>query len=275
MVRFQRNDWFRLTIKSALILTLSLLLPPASSHGKDSEAPEEKISLNVTLDKAAYRPGEAVLATVEMTNHTRREYQAGRLNAGHVIFVFGRQADPERMERQAVASEKEPLDATFTLESGKTEKRRFLLTRLTEFTGAMVLQVHYLPGGAVAEKINPKIYSNTVQYKVDGARLFVRDPEGFIAKGEALRVARGAVRGEVEAAQAIFVRDEMGFYKWYVNLKPKGAAGLVGWFVDPYTGKPWHQAKPFDPALARDPRFDRPANMPKTPVPARVPMNGK
>lgn len=239
--------------------------------GRDARgAAEEKLTLTVTLDKAAYRPGEAALATVALTNNTRSAYQVNRLNAKSVVFLFGRQSDPERMERQAVASEKERMDETFSLAGGATEKRTFLLTRLTEFGGVMALQAHYAPGGAAVAKTGPKVFSTVAPFKVAGARLFRRDPEGVLVKDEAIRLAKGQVKGEVESAQAIFVRDEMGFYKWYVNLKVKGAARLVGWFIDPYQGKPWHEAKPFDPQLAHDPRYDRPANLPKAQLPARA-----
>jgi len=259
-----------------LLSEASICVPP--SRVVTLEEAEEKISLRLTLDKPAYRPGEAVLATVEVTNNTPAPLQALALNAKSLVFVFGKQDDPERMERQAVASEQEKLDEAATLAPGQPARRQFVLTRLSEFPGPLVLQVQYRPGGEAATRIAPKIFSNPVQYQVAGARLLRRDPEGFILKEEALRLARAAYKGQTEEAQAVFVRDEAGFYRWWVNLKPKGAApgGLVGYFVNPYLGgAPKAQAKPFDPQLARDARFARPANLPPMPMPALVTQGGR
>lgn len=259
----------------ASILALGLLLLAAQGCRHLAAPPAgpaaDKLALTLKLDKPAYRPGEAVLATVELVNNTPAPLPLRQLNARSVVFVFGGKGDPERLERQAVASEQEKLDEAATLAPGQSVRRQLVLTRLTEFSGPLLLQAQYLPGGEAAARIAPKIYSNSVSYTVAGARLLLRDPSGFILKEEALRLARAAYKGEVEDAQAIFVRDEAGFYRWYVNVLPRGAApgAVVGYFVNPYLGGvPRQQAKPFDPRLARDPRFERPANLPPMPMPA-------
>lgn len=243
---------------------------------KDKAPAADPIELKLTLDKAAYRPGEAVLATVEVSNKTRGALKAYKLNAKSVVLVFGKEDDPERMERRVVVSELETLDLYTSLEPGVAQKRTFLVTRLTEFAGPMAVQAHYIAGGEVAAKAGPKIYSNAAAYKVEGKRALRRDPEGFIVKDEALRLALAAAKGgEAGDAQAIFVRDEAGFYKWYVNVKPKGGGETAAWFIDPYKGSVWHKAKPFDPKLAADPRFARPGNLPPLKVPSLVTQGGK
>jgi hypothetical protein len=270
----------RLHLSLLLALGLTLLAAQGCGHlGTKPAAPaEDKITLRLTLNQAAYRPGEVVLASVELTNTSGQPLPAQALSAGSVVFVFGRQGDPERLERQAVYSEREKLDESVTLEPGRMLGRQFVLTRLSEFSGPLVVQAQYRPGAAAGAKAPPRIFSNPVAYQVGGTRLLKRDPAGLIVKDEALKLARTAGKNEAEDAQAIFVRDEAGFYRWYVNVHPKGSAPgtWVGYFVNPYVGGvPRNQARPFDSALARDPRFDRPPNLPAMPMPALVTEGGK
>lgn len=268
-------------LSSALfgLLVILLLGAPGTStlaQAKDQPpSPPDPLELKLTLDKTAYRPGEVVVATVEVTNKTTRPLKAYKLNAKSILFVFGKQGDPEHVERRPVVSEREELDLAAPLAPGVPQQRTFLLTRLTEFSGPLAVQAHYIPGGEAVAKSGPKVYSNPVAFKVAGQRLLRRDPEGFILKAEAIRLALAAAKAEAESTQAIFVRDEMGFYKWYVNVRPKGAPETRAWFIDPYKGSVWHQAKPFDPKLAADPRYTRPSNLPPMQIPALVTKGGK
>jgi hypothetical protein len=212
---------------------------------------------------------------VELSNNTSRARRLQKLSAQSVEFFFGRAGDPERMSRQAVSSKDEPMDELAELAPGQTLKRPFVLTRLSEFGGALTAQAHLAPS---APGLPPKIYSNVVQFEVKGKPLFARDPDGLILKKEAVRLAAAAAQGEVQQAQALLITDEMGFLQWWVNveLKPAGAAARVmSYFIDPYVGRVRAQAKaPFDPQMALDPRFARPANLPPMPMGAAAPKAG-
>ena len=223
--------------------------------GKTQEEGYADFQLSVTLDKSVYRPGEAVLATVTLSNNTNESIDMPELDANSVVFWFGRTNDPEKMERQAVTSPKDPKGRIRPLPAGETMRRQFIITTLTHYSGPLSLQAHYDPEIPMLAREIPKIYSNAQPYDVSGPLLFARDGEGFIQKSEAIGLARAKVNQEVTAADAIFVEDEMGFYKCWVNLKMPGDQ-YVSYLVDPYIGRVWREAKPFNPALLKDKRRD-------------------
>jgi len=244
-----------------------LLTACQSFRSGAAEAPPEPFQLILHLDKQTYRPGEAVQAVVQLVHPDGPRAEVRALNADSVRFYFGRAGSPERMERQAVASKKEPLGAMDALDAQTPLHRRFLLTRLTEFGGDFVVQAHYSSGGVQSKGQPPKVYSGVVAVSVRGARLFERDPQGFLKKQEAIDLARAAAGSGARKAEALCIEDEMGFYKWWVNVHLAPADRVVSFFVDPYLGRVWHQAdKPFDPKLAQDPRSQRPANLPALPT---------
>ena len=259
------------------LLGFILLLQGCQSFSpKAAPAPSEDCTLKMALDKSSYQPGEAARVTVELINNTSQTKRMQKLNARSVEFFFGRVGSPERMGRQAVSSKDEPMEEQTELAPGQTLKREFILTRLSEYGGALTAQAHYTP---LAPGLPPKIYSSMVQFEVKGKRLFARDPEGLIHKKEAIGLAGTAARGEVRQAQAILITDEMGFLQWWVNveLKPAGSSTrVVSYFIDPYLGRVRAQANaPFDPKMAEDPRFARPANLPPMPMGAATTKSGK
>lgn len=278
MISQRRHDSFRWSPSTISLITifcsLFLLLGGRSFGWGAAKDHSNDLALKVSIKQESYQPGEAVLLSVELVNNTGKTYQVRKLNAESVQFFFGRMGDPERMERSAIASKAEPMGATASLGAGKTLKRDFLLTRLTEFPGSMLAQAHYSPGGQIGQG-TPKFYSNTLQFAVKGARRFERDPQGNLTKQAAIKLATAAAGGDAQYARAVFIEDEKGFYKWWVNVERKVGAGpaqVASYFVDPYQGKVWHQAKPFDPAMADDPHAKRPENM--MPMGARKKLGG-
>jgi hypothetical protein len=239
------------------LLTLAVLagvLQLGCGHASSAVVPDRAYTLSATLDKSVYRPGEAIEVTVSLYNNTNKNLDVPELDAQSMGFWFGRTGDSEKMERKPIYSEKEPLGRIRPLGPGETIKRRFLLTQLTQFNGAMSFQAHYnveIPG--VAREI-PKLYSNAVPFDVSGPVLFNRDATGLIQKSEAIGLAQEQTKQEVLGADAVFVDDEMGFHKCWVNLKVPGDK-MVSYFVDPYLGRVWGEAKaPFSPKMTEDNR---------------------
>lgn len=244
---------FRLQLLMTVIVAVSVLAGCSSSTISDQ--PYEDFQLSLTLDKSVYRPGEAILATVSLYNNTSKSIDLPELDAQSVVFWFGRVNDPEKMERRAVSSEKDPKGRIRPLSPGESVKRQFLVTTLTHYGGQLSLQAHFDPTIPMVVADVPRLYSNSLQYDVSGPRLFERDGAGFLEKSEAIGLARAKAGRDVTAADAIFVKDEMGFYKCWVNLKVADDQ-YISYLVDPYIGKVWSEAKPFNPALIKDKRRD-------------------
>ncbi|MCL5270107.1 MAG: hypothetical protein M1457_06065, partial [bacterium] len=262
--------------KTTALLACLALTAACTTFTDAPTAPKESLALAVTFDKPSYRPGEAVVARVRLTNNTARAQTAARLDAHSVSFWFGRADDEERMRRDPVVSSQEKLDQTVTLAPGQSLDRPFLLTGFTQFAGApgvggFLAQAQYEPRGASLDLAAPRLFSNVVPFRVEGARLFERDPAGLISEADAIRLAReafgpaGAGSSGANAADAVLVLDEKGFAKWWVNVTtaaPGRAAARQGAFVDPYRGIVWAKAQPFDLAMKRDPRRIDPATLP-------------
>ena len=261
---------FNPSVRLGLLLALLGLAAPGCGLLRADSAPAaaEVLELQITLDGSTYRPGEVVRAALRLVSHQDEPCRVWAPNAQSIKFYFGRLGDPERMERLAVASTKEDMNAGVALEAQGAFERAFLLTRLTEFNGPLVLQAHYTPGAG--QGMPARIYSNVVNYKVTGPRLFERDPQGYLTRREAIRLATAAALakapGKVQQAQTLVIENEWGYYEWQVNVAVVGAAGqsaLLSFYVDPYNGVVRGEAKkPFDPALAEDKRFQRPDNLP-------------
>lgn len=269
-----------------MLLALGLILNGCSTlrlgSGSDGTAKVADLTLNVTLDKSAYRPSEAMVMTVTLTNVSSKELPVRMLDAQSVEFWFhlaGNSDTPIR--REPVFSSQEPMDDMRKLAPGESVQRVFLLTRMTHFKGSMVAQAQYKPGIPYDTMQANKIYSDVATYEVHGEPLFEReDAAGLIVKDAAISLARAQCPdpGSVEDAQALLVEDEMGFYRYWVNLKVKDAQGtdkLTGYLVDPYRGVVNGQVKPFDPNAAQDPRLKRPGQLPKLGIPTQQAGGGQ
>jgi len=263
---------------TCLVLGLALQgCQTVASPAADAPPPKEDFVLTASMDKSVYRPGEAVRISISLMNNTEKSVSMRQPDAASLGFFFGRTGDPERMRRDAVSSKNDSKGAMLDLAPGQTYSRKFLLTMLTHFEGPLSLQVHYDPNVAGLGEQLAKIYSNVVAYEVTGDKLFERDAGGMIMKQEAINIAQAQVPGDVQSAEAILVEDEKGFYKWWVNVQvqpPGQAASLQSFLIDPYIGKLWSKAKPFNPALAEDKRFQRPAGLPERGVGTPAPGPG-
>ena len=260
----------------ALGLFLSGCATLGLGAGGDGPATAEDLKLSVTLDKSAYRPGEAMVMTVTLTNVSPKEIPFHWLDAQSMEFWFhlaGSSDTPIR--RDPVVSSQEPMDQFRKLAPGDTVQRIFLLTRMTHFKGNMVVQAQYKQGIPYDAMQTNTIYSNVAEYEVHGEPLFEReDAAGLIVKDAAISLARAQCPdpGAIEDAQALLVEDEMGFYRYWVNVKVKDAQGtgkLIGYLVDPYRGVVNGQVKPFDPKAAQDPRLKRPGQLPTAGIPTQ------
>lgn len=267
----------RLTLLTLLAASLALqgcgyLARRAQQGDPIIDATAKDIVVSATLSKSVYRPGEAVVVTVTARNTTdgplrvlppTAEAGLPAAAAGPLTFWFGPDNTFDRFQRYPVVSRREASSRgvqggqTITLKSGEEMRRQFLLTRITEKPGAYVFQVHMEPFSGEDLKRIGKFYSNPISYEVYGPRLFRRDSKGLIELEEAIRIAAAEAPGEVHLVDAVLIEDEMGFYRWWVNVdfeKPSGGLVQKAWLVDPYLGRVWSEARQFESSLKRDAR---------------------
>jgi hypothetical protein len=218
-------------------------LPLGCSRGPQKvEAP--LLSVVATLDAEEYRPGEAVVCTVTVTNDGTGPGQAGSLSADTMEFWFGPKGTDLRFQREVVRSSKEKGFASVTIAPKDSITRRFLLTRLTEDEGDYAFHALYSPEGSVPGQ--PGIAGPAFLYRVDGRRAFRRDAVGLIRKEDVLEVVKQKVGAEITNAEAKLVRNEGGFLDWWVRTEAQADGHPVkkAFFVNPYTGSIRAEAKP-------------------------------
>lgn len=240
----------------------------AKEDVKIIESSSAELILHLDIDKSVYRPGEALVAQVSVTNTTNQAMKVRILTAitgppqsvpGAVSFWFGPEDNSRRIQRYPVVSKLEINSRTgddsqpMDLAAGQTISRPFLLTQMTREQGRFFAQAHMAPfdqSDSMGKRIG-KIYSNQSSYVVYGDPLFDRDNQGLVFEEEAINVAAAATPGDILLADAMLVEDDMGFLKWWVNvdyLEPAGTTKKTAYLVDPYQGRILSKARPFDPA---------------------------
>ncbi len=234
-------------------------------EGDVIESSTGELLLRLDLDKSAYRPGEAVLAQVTVINTTDRAIEVRALDQESVTFWFGPFDGLRRVQRQPVVSNLERrdlergLESVTLLEPGQEVRRPFLLTLLAREPGRFVAQAHMDPFRRLRGPRVGILYSNPIEFLVYGDRLFERDAAGLIHLEEAIGLAAAAAPGDIVMTDAILVEDEMGFYKWWVNVDyraPDGEVGKVGYLIDPYQGRVWSRAQPFADSMRPAPSYE-------------------
>ena len=197
----------------------------ASKQETVSPTSSEELLLRLTLEKPVYRPGEAILAQVSVVNTTDQVIKIRGLNRESATFWFGEEGGPRRVQRFPVFSKKEDLEIKQTgaevleLAPGEIRSRPFLLTQLSKKVGSYVAQVHMDPFERlqVADR-SGKLYSNLAEFEVRGEPYLQRDNMGLIILEEAINIAAAATPGDIVMTDALMIEDEMGFYKWWINV---------------------------------------------------------
>lgn len=242
-------------------LVMVLCLQGCQSWRSETEYGEDQLAITASIDKSVYRPEEAMLAKVTLTNVSDQALTVRALDPYSVHFLFQRPSDREGMKRSPVVSNKEPNNRMIQLAPGQSQEYRFILTRLTHYLGDFNAVAVYEPNPSYGTAYVPEVYSEPMQYSVQGDLPFQRDAEGLILEEDAIAIAKRQVNGEIAGAQAVLIEDEMGLYRFWVNLRMAGSSSqgesqgnLISYMVDPYLGHA-REAQPFDPELAQDARM--------------------
>ncbi len=140
-----QSCWRRALLATALLVALPLGCLPTGRK----QAPKPLLVVVPALEPATYRPGEAAVCTVKVTNAGDAPAPAGSLSADTVEFWFGPAGTDLRYRRDPVRSSKEKGFEAIAIAPKNSITRRFVLTRLTEEEGHFALHVLYSPDGNV------------------------------------------------------------------------------------------------------------------------------
>lgn len=238
---------------------VGLVIGCAQTDLLSEERYQQQLRLELRLDRQVYRPGQAVIAQVTLTNAGPTTKTVRAMDAASVRFFFGRTQEETPLLRRPVTSNRASRTDSRVLGPGRRMARRFILTQVTQYRGGLRLQAHYHPLQVETGTPGPLpvVYSEANPYRVEGEVLFKRDSAGLIRREEAIELARQHVGGDVRQADAVLIEDEKGFYKWWVNIKTAapardGTDRLRSWFIDPYRGRVWAEASEGFPSSIRD-----------------------
>lgn len=243
--------WFSRFSSALLLFSIAGCSRISGSAGKNPTA-TDAITVKVTSDSpqaTPYRPGQAVVVTVEVRNSGSSPVNIPELDAASVEFWAGRKDDTRRAQSLPVVSEMESAAGLggrlTTLAPGASLSRKFVHTRLTSEAGEFVLQARYPAAGDGGS--GEASYSESLDYNVAGTALFTRDADGLVVKADAVGIAERELGGMAGASDAILILDEKGFLKWWVNVRSPDEHAPKGALVDPYLGRFWALAEPFSP----------------------------
>jgi hypothetical protein len=222
--------------------SLALAIALVALAGGCATAPrQDPQRLRLSLDADAYRIGQAVVATVWLSNSGSGVLHSPGLDEDTLQFMYGAKGTSERIVRepvhsQAVASQPQELKA------GEAAMRRFLFTRLTGEEGDYALLASFRGAASEDGLVYDRVYAEPVPFKVSGPVLYERDPvNGLILKKQTVALATQAAGEGAEVVRAVLVPlGESGLYTWAVLLKgrgPDGSAGESALQVNPYTGQ--------------------------------------
>jgi len=197
------------------------------------------VELAVTLDRAEYNTGDAMIATVTLTNKGEVAMDVPRFDYRSVRFMIGEKGLHARMHRTPVHS-KRIMASPRQMEPSGSVSRAFVFTRTTTNAGDFALMASFKGLIIDGNYIRDSIYAAPQTYKVKKHVALRRDPgNGLILKEQAVHLAKGEAKGEVKKARAVLMPlGETGLFTWIVMLRvaESGAERSYAVEVNPYLG---------------------------------------
>jgi hypothetical protein len=235
---------------------LALALAGGCGSNRANELGDLSVDVEVRLavDRQAYRPGEAVRATVEIVNLTADDLQTRRPSFDSLRFYISSASDKLQLSRPPVYSKYDSGLETITLPPGGKDTRQFILTRFTERAGQYGLIVSYdmdpppspeleeAPEGEDRPPPRQLVWAKAVLYGVAGEPEFRRDAKGVLLEDDALDICLARLDCPASNIETRLVWNEAGFLDWWVclTISPEslapGQAPKRAWFVNPYLG---------------------------------------
>ncbi len=230
-------------------ITFFLLIAGCSLMRKGS--PREEVIILLVLDKPVYRPNEPVLATLRVQNLIEHPLKIYKLDAHAVTFYKINVSIGEPMEVMPVFSEKEPLLTVEEVKPHGGMERTFVFTTITKENGEYALQAFFDRSPLGGTKGHPTVISEPKYFHVSGTAPYERDGKGVLKKKDAIEIIKRRLGQPVKEAFATLVKNEAGFYDWWVTLTIEGESDEKGqplqkaYFINPYLAAVRKEAKPY------------------------------
>jgi len=213
---------------------------------------KEELSLALVLEKDTYLPNEPLLATLSIENTTKEILKIYNFDARSALFYLINEETGKPLEVMPVYSEKEQLLTLTELEPNGKMERKFLFSTITKDIGVYALQSIFDPSPSKEkEKGRPRISSQVRKFSVSGSAPYKRDGKGILLKEDAIEISKKSLGKPVSDAWAKLVRNEAGFYDWWVTLalaeeKDQNTSPVLkAYFVNPYRALVRREAIPF------------------------------
>lgn len=255
---------------------LSLCFLPAMTACSNLEETEEQtrvepekpmLDMRVTLDKKEYRPGEMVVATVEIRNLTADEIgifqpfvytkalPPGTPMPANTKFWLARMGAMDVLRRIPIHPKEDDKDYAQPrreqISPGATAKRRFGFVNLTTEKGEFKLQAQYKASFFETGSERNLITAPFITFKVAGEVLVHRDRQGLLLREEAIKLAKAEYGREIKDADAVLIRNDMGLLDWWVTLRKApqhvvpSEPEAIAYYVSPYRAVVREPATPF------------------------------
>ncbi len=228
------------------VLLLVAVLPACGvmgigKSGADLELDEPTLEVTVETDAARYGVGEAIVATVLLTNAGPAPVSIPRPSPDTVRFFLRGADEPEPRDTQCV---RWPLEQAefISLEPGESHGRRFVLSLATSDAGPLDLFAVYRTEPDPAIELAAHVASNPVSLAVELPVALERDSMGLISRAEAERLAVAHFGREAARTDALLVKDsKVRMHQWWVTVWYQSASpdgNMCGsCFIDPYRGR--------------------------------------
>ncbi|MFG0320703.1 MAG: hypothetical protein ACF8XB_25745 [Planctomycetota bacterium JB042] len=226
------------------VLLLVAALPACMGIGKagaDLELEEPTLDVLVETDAARYGVGEAIVATVVLTNAGAAPVSIPRPSPDTVRFFVRGADESEPRDTQSV---RWPLEQAefISLEPGESHGRRFVLNLATSAPGSLDLFAVYRTEPDPAIELAANVASKPVALEVELPVAMERDSMGLISRAEAERIAVAHFGREAARTEALLVKDsKVRMHQWWVTVWYQSASpdgNMYGsCFIDPYRGR--------------------------------------
>ena len=218
------------------VMLVCLALQGCASTDAAREAPLE---LSVTLNRADYRIGDPLIATVTLENKAEKPMDVPRFDVQSARFMTGEKGLHVRVHREPVHS-KTILPVPHRMEPTRSVTRSFVLTRVTMDPGEFALMASFKGVIVDGEYVRKSVYAAPRTYKVGREVAFRRDRgNGLILKEQAEELARANAKGEVKKTRAVLMPlGDTGLFTWIVMVRAAENGGERSYAVEvnPYLG---------------------------------------
>ncbi len=251
-------------VRGLFLLLLSLLILFSMNCSllkskNESDKPLEKISENsiivfLALDKQAYSPQDAIIATVQIQNISKKTIRIPSLDIKSLSFYRIYKTNNNLYQAFPIYSPKEQLVNFEDLKPNDFRRRQFVFTDCTQTSGEFALQAMYSSSAGEPVEGRPRFNSIPFDYSVSGETIYHRDLKGILLKEDAIKIAEKKLNKPYNKVSADLIINEAGFYDWWITFTLNDSREEVkkAFLVNPYLCVIRKEVMPYVPPPEED-----------------------